>query len=724
METRGTKITMATIIKHADQNNPAPNIEQSQDETLPTSTFDGSNNAADLAPGFVVDNTYEVLALIGGGGMGKVYRARHIILQKEYALKVLSMDQVTDLVWRRFQIEAQAIGRMNHANIVGISNLGLHQGYLPYYVMDLLQGRTLLEILERRGTLSLKEGLPIFIEACAGIGYAHKKGIVHRDIKPGNLFILDTKDVNGNLKIVDFGIAKLSGIKDVCSQQLTHAGEICGSPLYMSPEQCQCGHIDTRSDVYSLGCTLFETLTGSPPLQGKSGIETILMHQNTAPPTLRAAARGKHFPPMLESIVATMLAKAAMDRYQNMELLAHDLSAVLSGQDMPINAFGTAQTITPAQPGLDSIESEKEIRPIDRSLLKKALVTFGATAILLTVTGVWCSAINQPGKIQNGKPGRIKAVDTATAFAGPAIVGGVGEDVFREFSPYSGDAPEEGGQAVSPGDERPFSRDEVKDGKVYRSFQFPKELSIGLLRHDTVGTFNSMCQGQFEKAPDEKLIFIPSQQAALFPQYLTRFRPGDIYGIAFMPQILDDGTLSACAKIPDVRKLAIENCPNLTIKSLPTLYKFKSLEEFYYRNGPFTIQDIINMPRFKNLKVLAFGGQTVTPLLIAARQANSLERIDLMDSPLHQEDFEIISSMTNLQILRINNADITNAEITQLARLPHLKSLYIRNCTILPDALPQFRNLKTLQILDLSIQRLSAKQRRDLRAGLPGVMLQ
>src|ERR1700733_9470795 len=211
-------------------------------------TAGGTPIAGEFVAGDIVGGSYEVASFIGAGGMGNVYRVRHTIMQTEYALKTLSAEKVTEIAWRRFQNEAQAISRMNHPNVVAIYNLGFDQDRLPYYVMDLLAGKTLADIIREKGRLETNETLSMFIEVCAGIGYAHKKGIVHRDIKPPNIVLMDKPDPTGaGIKIVDFGIAKLSHTKDLANQKLTSVGEVCGSPFYMSPEQCAAGKIDARS---------------------------------------------------------------------------------------------------------------------------------------------------------------------------------------------------------------------------------------------------------------------------------------------------------------------------------------------------------------------------------------------------------------------------------------------------------------------------------------------
>ncbi len=328
-----------------NRNRDTSNQHAEQDRTRLSAG--GARTGGEFKPGDVISQSYEVLRWIGAGGMGNVYCVRHTILGREYALKTLSGDKVNDVVWRRFQNEAQAIGRMSHPNIVAIYNFGVHDERLPYYVMDLLQGKSLLDLLALRGPMPVDQVVSICLEVAEGLGYAHKKGIVHRDIKPGNILILDKPEQTGRVKIVDFGIAKLSGTKDPKNQYLTNVGEIFGSPYYMSPEQSLGERIDARSDAYSLGCTMFEMLTGVPPLRGQTAMATMLLQQTTEPPTLRAASGGKEFPEMLEQVVATLLAKAPMDRYQTMELLAQDLKSIAGGNQLAINPYAgtSAQTV-------------------------------------------------------------------------------------------------------------------------------------------------------------------------------------------------------------------------------------------------------------------------------------------------------------------------------------------------------------------------------------------
>lgn len=304
-------------------------------------------HSSSLQPGDVVGENYRIIDFIGEGAMGKVYRAKHELMPREYALKILNERDITENSWRRFQVEAQAIARLSHPNVVTIYNLGVHNGTLPYYVMDLLDGETLYDRLNREENLEYKDALPLFMETCDGLGYAHKKGIVHRDIKPQNIVILKQQENGAIVRIVDFGIAKLAETKDPKNQMLTQMGEVFGTPFYMSPEQSMGERVDGRSDIYSLGCTLYETLCGTPPYRGINAGETMLMHQDAPIPSIQKACGFQDIPEDLETVINKMLAKEPMDRYQSMEALKHDLMLVMDGKPlsmlpyMPFTPTGT-----------------------------------------------------------------------------------------------------------------------------------------------------------------------------------------------------------------------------------------------------------------------------------------------------------------------------------------------------------------------------------------------
>jgi serine/threonine protein kinase len=213
---------------------------------------------------------------------------------------------------------------------VQVHDFGLLDDGKPYLVLDYVKGCTLAEYLKQHGPMTLEAVADVFAKVCFGLAYAHDQGVIHRDIKPSNIMLVDgaSDGAEGSVKILDFGIAKLTSREDGEIQALTRTGEIFGSPLYMSPEQCSGGYIDHRSDIYSLGCVLFEALTGTPPHLGQTALATMMLHQSQQAPTLKEASLGKEFPDALERIVAKMLHKSPAERYRSVGLVPQDLARV------------------------------------------------------------------------------------------------------------------------------------------------------------------------------------------------------------------------------------------------------------------------------------------------------------------------------------------------------------------------------------------------------------
>jgi serine/threonine-protein kinase len=303
--------------------------------SLSKSNSSGNNpDATDIQEGDVIGGSYQVIGLIGVGGMGAVWKVHHTFLNKQFALKTIPREELTQATWERFKLEAKTLARLDHVNLVKIYDLGMAKGNLPFYVMELLDGESLADKLKRKGALGMEETVAIFAQVATGLAYAHEKGLVHRDIKPGNIMLTDFTQEGRSpvlqVKLLDFGIAKL--VKpDASSEEsgLTGTFDILGSPFYMSPEQSQGAAVDYRADIYSLGCTLFEALTGTPPFMGESPLITMMKHQKETPPTLKEATLGREFPPLLEAIVARLLAKPRDARYQRLDELVKDLSMVL-----------------------------------------------------------------------------------------------------------------------------------------------------------------------------------------------------------------------------------------------------------------------------------------------------------------------------------------------------------------------------------------------------------
>lgn len=283
--------------------------------------------------GKVFADRYEVESVLGLGGMSVVYKAKHALMKRTVAIKMLHKCLKDDpTASDRFQLEAQAAASLNHQNIVTVYDFGLSLGGEPYFVMDCLEGESLKDLIERKGVLTYQRALPIFRQICDGLDAAHKKGIIHRDLKPANVVLLKQDDGSELVKIVDFGIAKIIPQAGENQLHLTQTGEVFGSPVYMSPEQCMGKALDTRSDIYGLGCLMYETLTGDPPLRGNGFLETMNMHVNTVPPPLKEHRPDADIPEILDAVILKCLAKNPNERFQT----AGELRDVLAGLSLEL----------------------------------------------------------------------------------------------------------------------------------------------------------------------------------------------------------------------------------------------------------------------------------------------------------------------------------------------------------------------------------------------------
>jgi serine/threonine protein kinase/DNA-binding response OmpR family regulator len=297
-----------------------------------SSLLEGARNtklADDLYIGTIFSDKYEVLELIGDGASGLVYRARHIDLGSHVALKILHFNTLAHPeTIPRFTREARATAQLSHPNIVAVRDFGLGNRDQPYLVMELLVGASLSEMVYKNGPPPLVDTINIFRQVCAGLDHAHEKGLVHRDIKPSNLLLINDGGSGVLVKIIDFGLAR-STTMDQNTPQITETGVVVGSPPYMSPEQCRGELLDKRSDIYSVGCSLFETLQGRPPFCGKDAVEILIQHIQASPTEVIL----ENTPPMvqirLNKILAKCLTKDPATRFQSAAELSQALEELL-----------------------------------------------------------------------------------------------------------------------------------------------------------------------------------------------------------------------------------------------------------------------------------------------------------------------------------------------------------------------------------------------------------
>jgi serine/threonine-protein kinase len=295
------------------------------------------SHGLDLEAGTTIARKYRVLSQVGKGGMGAVYLAQHEALGQRVAIKVLAGREEAETA--RFFREARAAAKLRSEYVVRVSDVGTEEGVGPYMVMELLVGADLAQILDATGPLSVEDAVDAVVEACAALGNAHAHGIVHRDIKPSNMFLAQRSGLPSIVKVLDFGISKLTEL-DTEARKLTETRTLMGSPHYMSPEQLRSAKdVDGRSDIWSLGVVLYELLTAKMPFAGDSIGAVFAAILETVPVPLRKLR--PEVPPTLESAVTRCLARERSDRFQ----YALDFAAAIA-------PFGTSRARVAMEHGL------------------------------------------------------------------------------------------------------------------------------------------------------------------------------------------------------------------------------------------------------------------------------------------------------------------------------------------------------------------------------------
>jgi tRNA A-37 threonylcarbamoyl transferase component Bud32 len=376
---------------------------------------------------------YRITRLLGEGGMGSVYLAEHPGLGRRAAVKVLDPSLArNDKMIERFFNEARAANAIGHRGIVEVSDFGILPSGAPYIVMEYLPGENLAARLKRVGQLSIVEAVAIADQVAAALGTAHAKGVIHRDLKPDNVFL--TPDSHAGLeaepgevvKILDFGIAKLAQRPAHFDDVRTRAGALMGTPQYMSPEQCRdASDVDHRTDIYSLGIVLYEMLTGSPPFSSSSWGELVHMHLGTNPPSPRTMM--PQIPEPLEQIVMKTLEKDPASRFQSMAELQRAL------RRMPVRTLvmrtedesgpGATMLLDPASARAPSTTFEEAAAEVEATLKPTlrprwlsrpvaAAVAAGALACVIAVV-----LIVRGGDMQSHSPAPARSTETTAAIA-------------------------------------------------------------------------------------------------------------------------------------------------------------------------------------------------------------------------------------------------------------------------------------------------------------------
>ncbi len=674
-----------------------------------------------VKPGDVLGQNYRLTALLGKGGMGFVFSCRHEVFQKDYALKILHPAKVNENTWQRFQVEGRAIAKLDHPNIVKIFNMGVDGQDCPFYVMELLDGDSLEVLIEREGTLSQELSLEILRQLATGLGYEHRKGIIQREVKPSNVIL--QKDPGGKYKakIVDFGLAKLVDKQSRTEQGLTGDGDVFGSPFYMSPEQTTSEHVDERSDIYSLGCTLYKSLTGRPPFTGENAFQTMFWHQTREAPSLAEGASGQIFPQALEDFVKKTLAKKPEHRYQSMDQLLHDLSRLTEGKTL-------------AKTGMS--QGTQEGLAFDFQRLSQGKNPLFIAAFLLVVIGISVAAfytINKPGPPPGTAGNVILPKDTPIkeTLRQPMFL-------FTEKAHLADPAEEKAKkcfQAFVPKASKAYK----KDNRDFLEMYFPTQ-PIGVI---TPANLSVVKAGGTVNLQVSRPIVLSIERTAYrftwdFPWILKKISKTDFNEVVFSEQgysVLLPGVagVKSAEDSPVLEMLQIlrewKNLKGLqfceytpSAKVLQLVDSFPQIDRLEFRNTELNGSDLLPykfIHRVRRLNLIAL--KDIDSLIYGLRGSENLEHLAIEQSTPSNGALASLNKCPNLKELSLEKAEVSDAQLLVMSKLNQLEVLLLRESHIPPEQLLRVKGLQRVQRIVATNYNWSVKDLDAIKRELPNV---
>lgn len=657
-----------------------------------------------LAPGAIILDKFKIIGLLGQGGMGTVYRVEHLLVGRQYALKCLHKHQANDGNWRRFQNEAKAAHMLDHASLLRFYDFGLLQGGQPFFLMELVDGITLSDEIKRIGRISVERTVRIFIQVAFAVQYAHDHKVVHRDLKPSNIMLIRAGQENEQetVKVVDFGIAKLTGIDEFSQQTLTKTGEIFGSPLYMSPEQCMGIAVDHRSDLYSLGCVLYESLTGAPPFMGESALSTMMKHQNDKQLSLKEASLGIEFPSGLQHIIDKLLEKNPSDRYQSAKALAQDLI------DLERSLLDSTSTRSIAA---QKRSAGKTIGPNWTSRQTNLGTTLASSALSFMLgIGLCYCFVSQPTQapVQSKKEQKKVRKELAERI-----------ETFKKPKWST-----------------------TKNG--IRVFQFPERNSLGLLVMKDDKSFAA--SDKVTLPANEPLALLASDYLLQNPKLFDQFRADDLTLLDFCE--------SAYAKTPAFSKIAqlkslkalnlsstdfsdkdlefLRDLPNLRHLELamtdiscahlldePFLEQLNLLDVSAIDDGHVLTQAVSRIPNIQQLGIAGCG--LVNAHCIALAKCKSLKVLTLaVNGHITNKGVANLLPLKQLEWLDLSMTSVTPAVSESLKQFPHLKKIEISHIGWEPSEMAKFIAVMTKHNPSIEIIRIDLPTY-DPKTSIPGL---
>lgn len=599
---------------------------------IPVETVDEFDELKELpmeAGSFPVDR-YGPVRRIGMGASGTVYLCKDRLLKKKVAVKVLNNLSPEQLI--AFQREAKATSQIIHPHIVKVLDFGVSDGKLPYMVLEFIDGLSLQEILEQNGPLSIDEALPIFSQICDALSFAHKRHLFHRDLKPTNIIVTGWGSENVDVRVIDFGVG-------VIKQEQTEQGKsVAGSPPYMSPDQAVGRSFDERSEVYSLGCVMFETLTGRPPFIGDTALQTISLHAHAEPPSLSEANDSTIFSDAAETVIATCLRKSPNDRYKDMIELKHALS------DIAEHPFDDRSEFSPVA----SDSSGMKIWVV-LSIVLVGIGTIGGAMVF--------------GLFEQSEP--VSTARKKPKYQEPKLADAL--DSMQTGTWYKG--ANTSGQLVW------TSRPNLYDKDIDLLTKEPdvKRIAVGITDNIT-GT-------GFKPFVNRGIVELFIQSTGLTDE-----------GLAQITQMKSLQTL----RLALCSKLSIEGIKNIT-----TLPELDDLSMTFMKIPDGALAEISKIKALRSVVLYNSKNIKASDVQLLGKLPN-LEYLDLSSTTVKSDVIPVIVKFKSLNNVRLGNLDLTDENLELLGKLPNLTDLGLaQNPKITDQGLAKIGNCKNLETIVL-----------------------
>lgn len=564
--------------------------------------------------------------------MSSVYKAQNLVLNRTVAIKILSGNRnLNEQSLMRFQQEARAASQLDHPGIVKVHDFSVSTDQTPYMVMDYFDGNSISELISTDGPMDSYRAIDLILQACDALEHAHQKGVVHRDLKPSNIMVTRQKDGTELAKIVDFGVAKFLEEEHASAPHLTRTGEVFGSPLYMSPEQCLGKKVDARSDIYSLACVLYEELTGGPPFRSNNLLATMQMHIADPPPELTKERSDLPNGARLSSILLTALAKTPEQRFQSMR----DFASALNEAALKPSSGMLGKLLT-------RLNIVRQVQGSNRNL---PVVIVSLTAgVFVAITAFWAWQSNVALEELKSKSQSQALIARSREVESP-------NTIIKQV-------------IVTPPKSKIWEPTDAQLIKFLTTYD-PPRLDI---EHGT--NLTNACVPAIVKEPNLTILFLRKSNI-------------DANGFKNITSGLKDQltklSLSGNRQLePDDIRQIIGNCTKLVQISA---------------QGIRTNDEVVaSFAKFKNLNCLEISFSDITSRVFKRYPVNkSMTKIMMNNTSINAQTLhDVAQKFPMLSELHIRNTLITDRDLAALKTLP-LKDLYVQNCRLSDKALSQLK---------------------------------